>query len=87
MFLGTNTLSTLSELILTARAKLSQSGFQSSLLFIYFLDDRNRTDVHTTKVWLKPYCWFSHDVTKIQTKKTIDPTENLLSPCVGAAEN
>ena len=25
------------------------------------------------------YCWFSHDVTKIQTKKTIDRTEFLLS--------
>ena len=24
------------------------------------------------------YCWFSHDVTKIQTKKVIDPTEILL---------
>ena len=24
------------------------------------------------------YCWFPHDVTKIQTKKTIDPTEILL---------
>ena len=27
------------------------------------------------------YCWFSHDVTKIQTKKTMDPTEILLSRC------
>ena len=32
-------------------------------------------------------CWFSHDVTKIQTKKTIDPTEILLSRCIRAAEN
>ena len=33
------------------------------------------------------YCWFSHDVTKIHTKKTIDPTEILLSRCIRAAEN
>ena len=26
----------------------------------------------------KAYCWFSHDATKIQTKKTIDTTEILL---------
>ena len=29
----------------------------------------------------------SHDVTKIQTKKTIDPTEILLIRCFRAAEN
>ena len=28
---------------------------------------------------LKNYCGFSNDVTKIQTKKTIDPIEILLS--------
>ena len=33
------------------------------------------------------YCWFSHDVTKIQTRKDIDPTGMLLSRCIRAAEN
>ena len=32
------------------------------------------------------YCWFSHDVTKIQTEKTSDPTDILLSRCIRAAE-
>ena len=32
-------------------------------------------------------CCFSHDVTKIQRKKTTDPTEILLSRCIKAAEN
>ena len=33
------------------------------------------------------YCWFSHDVTKIQTEKNIDPAGILLSRCIRAAEN
>ena len=27
------------------------------------------------RVFVSLICWFLHDVTKIQTKKTIDPTE------------
>ena len=31
--------------------------------------------------------WFSHDVTKMQNDKTINPTEILLLWCIRAAEN
>ena len=33
------------------------------------------------------YCWFPHDVTKIQTNKILVPTGILLSQCIRAAEN
>ena len=55
--------------------------------------DANQTHFHNKGFWKwdfwnseMAYCWFSHDVTKIQTKKTIDPTEILLSRCLRAAE-
>ena len=54
------------------------------ILVILGIDDRTLIKVHGIKC---RYCWFSHDVTKLQTSEVFDPPEILLSCCIKAAKN